>query len=95
MSSGGSGPALPPLDAKLSVDENGNGTLGGTNVRELGGRVVPNAAQVRILLTDGREVVASVPNGYWLAWWPDTARTDSVVAPDAAGAALARSEVVE
>jgi hypothetical protein len=95
MSSGGSGPALHPMDGKLSVDDNGAGGVGESSVRQLGGRVAPDAAQVRIVLTDGREVVASLGNGYWLAWWPDTARADHVVALDAAGAEIASTEVIE
>jgi hypothetical protein len=94
-SSGGSGPSLEPMIGAISIDNNGAGGADGESVRELGGRVAPNAAQVVIQLTDGRSIHASVGNGYWLAWWPDTARAERVVATDAGGAEIASTEVVE
>jgi hypothetical protein len=93
MSSGGSGPALGPMTALLSVDDNGAGGSGAGQIRELGGRVAPDAAQVTVQLKDGRSVHASLANGYWLAWWPDTTTAQHVVATDAAGAEVATVEV--
>lgn len=95
MSLAGSGPALEPTNGTLSIDDNGAGGAGGEGVRELGGRVAPNAVQVVVHLTDGRSVLASIGNGYWLAWWPDTARAERVVATDTSGAEIGSSEVIE
>lgn len=92
-SSAGSGPALEAMDGTLSIDDNGGGGEGGETVRELGGRVAATASQVVIHLTDGRSVIASLGNGYWLAWWPDTVRADKVVATDASGAEIGSAEV--
>lgn len=94
-SSGGSGPPLKPLIGAISIDDNGGGGAGGEALRELGGRVAPNASRVVIQLTDGRFVVASIGRGYWLAWWPDTARAERVVATDVSGVEIANTEVIE
>lgn len=94
-SSGGSGPPLDPMVGAISIDDNGAGGAGGESLRELGGRVAPTASRVVIHLTDGRSILASIGGGYWLAWWPDTARAERVVATDASSAEIASSEVIE
>lgn len=91
--SGGSGPLPGPLTAGLAIDENGSGGVGGGTARMLGGRVANGAAQVVIELADGRSVFASIGNGYWLAWWPDTSVARRVVAKDQSGSDTTAVEV--
>jgi hypothetical protein len=94
-SSGGSGPALEAMTGKLSIEANagGGGVDEATKLRELGGRVAPEATKVVIQLADGRSIVASLANGYWLAWWPDVVKAERVVATDATGAEVGSIEV--
>jgi hypothetical protein len=92
--SGGSGPLPANLTIPLVIDENGGGDIGSGTARILGGRVANGAAQVIVELADGRSVFASVGNGYWLAWWPDTSRANRVVAKDANGAEISTVGVV-
>lgn len=94
-SAGGSGPVPGAMRGPLVIDENGRGTLNEMDVRQLGGRVAGQAARVVIELADGSSVTASVGGGYWLAWWPDTAPGERVVATDAAGAKVAELEVTQ
>lgn len=94
-SSGGSGPLPGPMTGRLTIDANGFGTASDTEVRHLGGRVANTASQVVIKLADGRSVIASIGNGYWLAWWPNTTFAERVVASDATGAEIANVKVVE
>jgi hypothetical protein len=91
--SGGSGPPPGPMAGPISIDDNGAGSLGGGEVRSLGGRVLNTASRVVVQLVDGRSVVASLNNGYWLAWWPDTTLASKVVASDTSGAAIGTVEV--
>jgi len=88
-SHGGSGPVLDPVAGQISIDDNGHGESNGIVVRELGGRVVGNAARVEIELDDGSAVVASLADGWWLAWWPGARFAATVTAFDAAGAEIA------
>ena len=92
--SGGSGPLPGNLTIPLAIDENGTGSVGSGTARILGGRVANGAAQVVVELADGRSVFASVGNGYWLAWWPDTSKANRVVAKDAGGAQISTVGVV-
>jgi hypothetical protein len=92
-SSGGSGPAPGPMAAAVTIDSIASGGSARAQGRLLGGRVVGQASQVVVALADGRSVVASLNNGYWLAWWPDTTTAVSVEATDAAGAQLAMVQV--
>ena len=88
-SGGSSGPLPGPMTAALVIDANDAGVLGSGKVSLLGGRVVNGAGQVLIELADGRSVIESIGNGYWLTWWPDTTMARRVVARDAAGAEIA------
>jgi hypothetical protein len=92
--SGGSGPLPGDLTIPLVIDENGSGDVGSGTARILGGRVANGATQVVVELADGRSVFASVGNGYWLAWWPDTSKANRVVAKDASGAEISTVGVV-
>ena len=73
----------------LAIDDNGSGSVGSGQARSLGGRVINPAGRARVNPADGRLVLASIGNGYWLAWWPDTTAATTVVASDATGAILA------
>jgi hypothetical protein len=92
-SGGGSGPLPGPMTRPLTIDANGGGGVGAGDARELGGRVDPKASSVVIELADGRSVVASLANGYWLAWWPGSVPAEHVVATDGAGTEVASVEV--
>lgn len=92
-SSGGSDPMPEAMTGPLTIDDNGHGGLGGGDVWELGGRVAPGAARVTVQLADGREVVTSQANGYWLAWWPFLGPAVRVIATDASGNEIANLEV--
>ena len=92
-SSGGGGLAPGPMAAAVSIDANASGGATTAQNRLLGGRVVPHASKVVVALADGRSVVASLNNGYWLAWWPDTAPARAVEATDATGARLGLVQV--
>lgn len=93
VTSGSRGPLPGPMSAALVIDENSEGEVGAGKVRLLGGRAANGAAQVIVELADGRSVVASIGNGFWLAWWPDTSLARRVVANDATGAEIASAEV--
>ena len=95
MTGGGAGPRLTSTGDLVHVDWNSRGGLGAGMIRELGGRVVDAASEVHITLSDGRTVFASVGNGYWLAWWPDTTFATHVTAIDATGDLVAETDVVE
>jgi len=92
-SSGGSGPVLGAMAGRLTIDDISFGSAGNGQVRQLGGRVAPGASRVVIELEDGRSVLASLGNGFWLAWWPDTTLGRRVVANDATGTEIATAEV--
>lgn len=91
--SGGSGPLPGDLTVGLVIDENGSGDVGSGRARILGGRVANGSAEVVLELDDGRSIVASSGNGYWLAWWPDRTSARRVVAKDGAGGQIAAVEV--
>ena len=91
-SGGGIGPLPEAMTGPLSIDDNGGGGPEGSEVRELGGRIV-GPASVKVQLADGRVITASVQNGYWLAWWPGKTLATQVVATDASGADIATVQV--
>jgi hypothetical protein len=95
MAGGGYGDPLGPMTSNLTIDSQGRGTVGDGEAEELGGRVALPGAQVVVRLENGQNVMASVANGFWLAWWPASNRATSVVAVDGSGGQLARVEVVE
>src|SRR4051794_29933252 len=51
----------------------------------LAGRIVDGAAAVQVTLESGASVDAVVRDGYWIAWWPGSARASTVRALDANG----------
>ena len=88
FASGGSGPALEPMTAALTIDSQGGGGIDTFPAQLLGGRVDGRASTVEVRLADGQSMTASLANGYWLAWWPGTTLAARVVARDAGGAVL-------
>jgi len=57
------------------------------------GRVGADVAEVRVELTDGTSVDASVSDGVWAAWWPSTATVAAVLPNLADGSAGVSPEV--
>jgi hypothetical protein len=53
------------------------------------GSVEPGVTQVTVERNSGSGVIASVANGYFLAWWPGDAYATSIIAYGAGGAVLA------
>jgi hypothetical protein len=53
------------------------------------GRVGADVASVTLKTTDGRSMVATTQDGYFLAWWPSEARPDSLTALRADGSTAA------
>ena len=94
-SSGGFGPVLGPMNAQLTIDAvaSGSGSNGDTNL--LGGRIAIAGAQVFVELNDGRRVIASMANGYWLTWRPAFHGAKRVVAAGPDGQELVSVKVVE
>ena len=83
------GPPLEASDGPLTIDDARSQTLAHGAVTELGGRVGLEGARVVVRLENGREVIASTANGFWLAWWPATDRAIEVAALDGLGKELA------
>ena len=52
------------------------------------GRVGPDPAQVKLGFPDQSTLVASSDNGWWLAWWPGTQRTNAIAGVDAQNAVI-------
>ena len=90
---GGSGPLPGAMTGALSIDDDSSGMVAAGNARDLGGRVAGPVVSVLVELEGGQTVVASVANGYWLAWWPLSARPTAVVGLDASNAEVARVAV--
>lgn len=92
-SSSGWGPVLPPTNAPLTIEDRSGSTLGQGSVDVVGGRFAFPGARVVLELQDGRSIVASTANGYWLTWRPafNGAKRVVVLAPD--GTELASLEV--
>jgi hypothetical protein len=53
------------------------------------GRVASDVASVTLETSDGRSMVATTQDGYFLAWWPSEARPDSLTAVRADGSTAA------
>lgn len=92
-SGGGFGGPLEPMVTELSIDDRSSGTIGDGSAMQLGGRVRLPGAGIIVRLDDGRDVVASVAAGFWLAWWPAGANATEVLAVGADGGQLTRLEV--
>jgi hypothetical protein len=54
-------------------------------VSEILGRTGAGVVAVRILLSDGNEVLATTSNGWFYAWWPGDATAASLAGDDATG----------
>lgn len=86
---GGSTNVVPALTGVITVDEQGGGESNGAHTDSLGGLAAPNVSSVKIGLRDATELIASVANGYWLAWWPGGEPAQAVTAIGADGVILA------
>ena len=80
---------IPTLFGPISVEEDGNGTVGSDHAFTLGGLLSPEVGSVQIDRDDGAVVDASVGNGLWLARWPGAATAVKVTALDGAGLPIA------
>ncbi len=78
-------PAIGPL--RLFTAQR-NGSEWGTYTA-YAGSVEPGVTQVTVERNSGSGVIASVANGYFLAWWPGDAYATSIIAYGAGGVALA------
>ena len=90
---GGSGPQPEAMTGPLTIDDDSSGMVAAGQARDLGGRLAAPVVSVLVELEGGQTVVASVGNGYWLAWWPLDARPTSVVGLDASSAEVERVAV--
>ena len=84
----------PVADAPVSNDITieGMGSSSGSDtgtVSDISGRAGPSIASLRIVLADGREIVATTSNGWFYAWWPGEAVAISLFGDDAAGRMIA------
>jgi hypothetical protein len=66
------GPAAPRGERTITVQDTfasdgQHSSYGGTH-----GQTAPTAARVVIILDDNTEVQASLANGWYLTWWPNT-----------------------
>lgn len=55
----------------------------------VGGRVSQDVSSVTISRADGVSIVATVTDGYFIAWWPTDDRASRIVAIDGSGATVA------
>ena len=88
-SSAGYGPVLGAMNGQLTIDDRSSGTVGNRSADVLGGRFAIPGAQVIVELHDGRKIVASTGNGYWLTWRPAFNGAKRVVALGPDGTELA------
>jgi hypothetical protein len=56
------------------------------------GRVGPDPAQVKLGFPDQSTLFASSDNGWWLAWWPGTQRTNAITGVDAQNVVVGTAE---
>ena len=54
-------------------------------ISQITGRTGAGVVAVRILLSDGTEVLATTSNGWFYAWWPGDATAASLSGDDATG----------
>lgn len=88
-SSAGWGPVLEAMDGQLTIDDRSSGTAGNESADVLGGRIAIAGARVVVELHDGRSILASTANGYWLTWRPSFNGANRVVALSPEGVELA------
>ena len=77
-----------PESQTLSVLGNA-GVIEREGPRYVYGRVADEVGGVTVVTDDGLRVTASVGGGYFLAWWPGSAVSQTVMATDESGAVLA------
>jgi len=82
------GDAPPPLS--LQVDSMGSTAGSDTlTINDVVGRTGAGVVRVRILLSDGSEIVATTSGTWFYAWWPGDATVASLSADDATGRMVA------
>lgn len=81
----GMGHAVQPGETRIRVIGSGKFDAGGEPARVLTGQVAPGVARARVDTTDGRQVTATISNGWIGAWWPSDADATSVTLFDGAG----------
>jgi hypothetical protein len=79
-----------PGSRDITIDGMGSssGSQTGT-VSDISGRTGTAIASLRILLDDGREIVATTSNGWFYAWWPGESIAISLIGDDVAGRQVA------
>jgi hypothetical protein len=90
-SSADSGPP-PEVPAPLGILLDSMGSSSESDVETVStidGRTGAGIVRVRILLTDGSEVVATTSNGAFYAWWPGEALAATLFGDDAGGRMVA------
>ena len=76
----------------LSLLVEGMGSTSGSDVEtvsDITGRTGAGVVAVRILLSDGTEVLATTSGGWFYAWWPGEATAASLSGDDASGRMVA------
>ncbi len=90
---GGTGTGLPAgLPDPLSLRVDGMASTSGSDgetVSDISGRTGAGVVAVRILLSDGSEVLATTSNGWFYAWWPGEATAASLSGDDVTGRMVA------
>jgi hypothetical protein len=80
----------PEMDADRQIDviaaPRWNGHSGTAQL--LVGLAQPGVEEVRVRMSDGQQITASISAGWFVAWWPADLRADSVRALDAGGQTL-------
>ena len=79
-----------PGPTAITIDDMGSSTDSQTGtVSDISGRTGAAIATLRILLDDGREIVATTSNGWFYAWWPGESTAISLSGHDAVGREIA------
>jgi hypothetical protein len=92
-SGSGFGPVLGAMEGQLTIESRSSGTVANGTADVLGGRIAIAGARVIVELHDGRQILASTANGYWLTWRPSVNGAKRVVALSPEGVELASIDV--
>jgi len=74
---GTANPAPVPAGRIVVDDTYGSGAVGGPSSTAVEGRVASDVSAVSLTLSDGTAVEATVADGWFVAWWPSSARARS------------------
>jgi len=91
ISMGSASPGPVPA-GRIAVDDvYGSGAIGGPSSTAIEGRVASDVSGVSLTLSDGTTVQATVASGWFVAWWPSSARVrTALVASSDLGTAAQR-----